>query len=135
MTRLLLKVDDLGFIVAVLGGFRLLRGTSVVGVPGVSQRLLAFWHFMAGSSNGPRFVDTLWPDSSERHAYSNLRATFSRLESSTRKALVRASLSLASPRASLSTSATPKRSPRRRLQYAVIILAPALKAGRDGVCP
>jgi DNA-binding SARP family transcriptional activator len=79
---------DRGFMVSVLGGFRLWWGTSVqVGVPRASQRLLAFLALHGGVVNRATVAGTLWPDASESHAYSNLRSTLARLERRCRKAL------------------------------------------------
>jgi DNA-binding SARP family transcriptional activator len=85
--ELLPEVDDPKFIVGVLGGFRLLWGTSVVGIPGASQRLLAFLALHAGMANRAAVAGMLWPDATESHAYSNLRSALARLEGTCRKAL------------------------------------------------
>jgi SARP family transcriptional regulator, regulator of embCAB operon len=79
---------DLYFIVAILGGFRLLWGTGVVDVPRVSQRLFAFLALHGGVVTRATVAGTLWPDASERQAYSNLRSALARLPSKAREALV-----------------------------------------------
>jgi hypothetical protein len=85
---------DSGFMVAVLGGFGLFWGVSVLRVPRASQRLLAFLALHGGPVERAAIAGTLWPDASERHAYSNLRAALSRLESTARKALAATKLEL-----------------------------------------
>ncbi len=85
---------DSGFMVAMLGGFGLFWGVSVLRVPRASQRLLAFLALHGGPVERAAVAGTLWPDASERHAYSNLRAALSRLESTARKALAATKLEL-----------------------------------------
>jgi DNA-binding SARP family transcriptional activator len=92
--ELLPDVHDLPFIVTVLGRFRLLRGMSVIDVPRASQRLLAFLALHDGVVKRAALAGTLWPDVSERHAYSNLRAALSRLQVSARRALATSKLEL-----------------------------------------
>ena len=81
-------------ILSILGGFRLLSGTGVVAVPRASQRLLAFLALRGGLVKRAAVAGTLWPDASERHAYSNLRAALSRLGCTARKALSSSRLEL-----------------------------------------
>jgi DNA-binding SARP family transcriptional activator len=82
------EADDLGFIVVLLGGFRLFWRTSIqVGVPGASQRVLAFLALRGGPVRRAVVAGTLWPDASEHHAYSNLRSALARLQSTARMAL------------------------------------------------
>jgi SARP family transcriptional regulator, regulator of embCAB operon len=86
---------DRGCIVSLLGGFGLRRGTSEqLGVPRASQRLLAFLALHGGAVNRAAVAGTLWPDASERHAYSNLRSALSRLETTGRTALAAGKLEL-----------------------------------------
>jgi SARP family transcriptional regulator, regulator of embCAB operon len=87
-------VDDLGFIVAVLGGFRLSLGKSIVRVPGASQRVLAFLALHGGVVKRATIASTLWPDASESHAYANLRTALARLQSTARNALAASKLEL-----------------------------------------
>jgi DNA-binding SARP family transcriptional activator len=87
-------VDDLGFMVVVLGGFRLLWGRSALGVPRASQRLLVFLALHGRMVKRAAVAGTLWPDASESHAYSNLRSTLSRLERTARKVLAASKLEL-----------------------------------------
>jgi two-component SAPR family response regulator len=98
------------FIVALLGGFALFWGGSVLGIPMVSQRLLAFLALHGRMVKRAAVAGTLWPDASERHAYSNLRSALARLQARLARRW-RQALSSAWPRASRLTSATPKRSP------------------------
>lgn len=100
-----------GFMIAVLGGFGLFWGASVLRVPRASQRLLAFLALHGGAVERAAVAGTLWPDASERHAYSNLRSALARLQARLARRWRQASLSSAWPRASRLTSATPKRSP------------------------
>jgi SARP family transcriptional regulator, regulator of embCAB operon len=88
------NVDDLGFIVAVLGGFRLSLGKSIVPVPGASQRVLAFLALHGGIAKRATVASTLWPDASESHAYANLRTALARLQSTARNALAASKLEL-----------------------------------------
>jgi len=81
------QVRDLGFGVAVLGKFRLLRGLNVVGVPRASQRLLAFLALKGRIVERAALAGALWPEASEPHALASLRAALSRLQSTARMAL------------------------------------------------
>jgi SARP family transcriptional regulator, regulator of embCAB operon len=89
-----LPAADRGFLVTVLGAFRLSVGTSVVGVPRASQRLLAFLALRGGVAARAAAAGTLWPDASESHAYSNLRSVLARLQSTARNALATSKLEL-----------------------------------------
>jgi SARP family transcriptional regulator, regulator of embCAB operon len=86
--------SDNGFMVALLGGFCLVWGQSVLGVPRASQRLLAFLALHGRMVNRAAVAGTLWPDASESHAYSNLRSAIARLASTARKVLVAGKLEL-----------------------------------------
>lgn len=88
------KADRFDLAVALLDGFRLLHGTTVVGVPRASQRLLAFLALHSGVVKRAAVAGILWPDVSERRAYSNLRAALSRLDCTARKALATSKLEL-----------------------------------------
>jgi DNA-binding SARP family transcriptional activator len=81
-------------VLAMLGGFRLLWGTSVVAVPRASQRLLVFLALHGGIVKRAAVASILWPDVSERRAYSNLRATLARLGCTARKAVTTSKLEL-----------------------------------------
>ena len=86
-------------VVRVLGGFALFwEGGGVLGVPRASQRLLAFLALQGRMVKRVRVAGALWPDTSERHAYSNLRATLARLRGTARKALAATNWSSAWPR-------------------------------------
>jgi SARP family transcriptional regulator, regulator of embCAB operon len=89
-----LRGPDCSFMVAVLGGFGLSWGAGVLRVPRASQRLLAFLALHGGLVERAAVAGTLWPDASERHAYSNLRSALSRLERTARKALAATKLEL-----------------------------------------
>jgi DNA-binding SARP family transcriptional activator len=85
---------DSGFMVAMLGGFNLSWGRTVLRVPRASQRLLAFLALHGRTVKRAAVAGTLWPDASEGHAYSNLRSALSRIESTARKALATSKLEL-----------------------------------------
>jgi DNA-binding SARP family transcriptional activator len=86
---------DRNCIVSLLGGFGLGRGTSTqLGVPLASQRLLAFLALHGRAVKRAAVAGSLWPDASERHAYSNLRSALSRLEATGRTALAAGKLDL-----------------------------------------
>lgn len=78
---------DLEFGVTVLGQFRLLRGMSVVRVPRASQRLLAFLALRGRIVERAVLAGALWPEASEPHAYSSLRAALTRLQRTARMAV------------------------------------------------
>jgi SARP family transcriptional regulator, regulator of embCAB operon len=79
---------DTGLMVVLLGGFGLFWRSSAVCVPGASQRLLALLALHGRMVKRAVLAGILWPDSSEGHAYSNLRSALSRLESKARSVLV-----------------------------------------------
>ena len=81
------EAGDPEFGVAVLGEFRLLRGTNFVRVPRASQRLLAFLALHGRIVARAALAGALWPEASEPHAYSSLRAALSRLQSTARMAV------------------------------------------------
>jgi len=85
---------DGGFMVALLGGFTLFRGSSVLHIPTTSQRLLAFLALHGGTVKRAAVAGTLWPDASESHAYANLRSALARLQGTARKALATSKLEL-----------------------------------------
>jgi len=105
------EVRDPEFGVTVLGQFRLLLGMNVVRVPRASQRLLAFLALHDRIVERTALAGALWPEASEAHVYSSLRAALSRLHSTARMALAASQLSSAWPRASPLISTTPKPSP------------------------
>jgi DNA-binding SARP family transcriptional activator len=75
-------------MVSVLGGFRLWRsGIVQAGVPRASQRLLAFLALRDGVVSRATVAGTLWPDTTEIHAYSNLRSALARLQRTCRETL------------------------------------------------
>jgi DNA-binding SARP family transcriptional activator len=78
---------DCGFMVALLSGFSLFWGSSVLAVPGASQRLLALLALHGRMIKRTAVAGTLWPDASEAHAYSSLRSSLSRLQSTAPGAL------------------------------------------------
>jgi SARP family transcriptional regulator, regulator of embCAB operon len=83
-----------GFMVALLGGFALFWGNSVLGIPTASQRLLAFLALHGRMVKRAAVAGSLWPDASESHAYANLRSALARLQSTARKALATSKLEL-----------------------------------------
>jgi DNA-binding SARP family transcriptional activator len=85
---------DSDFVVALLGGFGLFCGGSILGIPGMSQRLLAFLALHGRMAKRAAVAGTLWPDASESHAYSNLRSALARLQGTARKALATSKLEL-----------------------------------------
>lgn len=86
---------DSGFMVSLLGGFHLRSQGSVHnGIPRASQRLLAFLALHGRAVNRATVAGMLWPDASERHAYSNLRSALARLERAGRTALQASRLEL-----------------------------------------
>ena len=88
------EASDPEFGVAVLGQFRLLRGMSVVRVPRASQRLLAFLALRGRIVERAALAGTLWPEASEPHAYSSLRAALTRLQRTARVAVTASQLEL-----------------------------------------
>jgi SARP family transcriptional regulator, regulator of embCAB operon len=92
--ELLPEADHAGFVLVMLGGFRLLWETSVVGVPRASQRLLVLLALHGGAVQRAAVAGALWPDVAERRAYCNLRATLARLGCTARKALATSKLEL-----------------------------------------
>jgi SARP family transcriptional regulator, regulator of embCAB operon len=89
-----LSGSDCDFMVAMLGGFALFWGARLLALPRASQRLLAFLALHGGAVERSAVAGTLWPDASERQAYSNLRAALWRLGSTAREALATTKLEL-----------------------------------------
>ena len=85
---------DCDFVVALLGGFGLFCGGSILGIPGMSQRLVAFLALHGRMAKRAAVAGTLWPDASESRAYSNLRSALARLQGTARKALATSKLEL-----------------------------------------
>jgi DNA-binding SARP family transcriptional activator len=85
---------DGDLMVILLGGFGLLLGSTLLSVPRASQRLIAFLALHGGMVRRAAVAGTLWPDASERHAYSNLRQALARLRSTAREALAASKLEL-----------------------------------------
>jgi len=82
-------------IVSLLGGFHLWWSGSVqVGIPRASQRLLAFLAIRGGVISRAAVAGTLWPDTTEARAYSNLRSALARLECTHRQMLHASKLEL-----------------------------------------
>src|SRR5690242_14415373 len=81
------EAHDPEFGVDVLGQFRLLQGMSVVRVPRASQRLLAFLALQGRIIERATLAGALWPEASEPHAYSSLRAALTRLQRTARMAV------------------------------------------------
>jgi DNA-binding SARP family transcriptional activator len=83
------KSDSTGLEVRVLGTFRFwARGSALPAVPGGSQRLLALLGLRDRALMRASVAGTLWPESSEDHAYSSLRSALGRLSRMTRDAVV-----------------------------------------------
>jgi SARP family transcriptional regulator, regulator of embCAB operon len=78
----------------MLDGFALFQGDSALGVPRASQRLFAFLALHGRMIKRVAVAGALWPDTSERHAYSNLRSTLARLQGTARMALASSKLEL-----------------------------------------
>ena len=73
MTAFEFRVTNEGDIrLTLLDGFSLIWGTSALGVPRASQRLLAFLALQGRVVKRAAVAGVLWPDASEAHAYSNL---------------------------------------------------------------
>jgi SARP family transcriptional regulator, regulator of embCAB operon len=86
---------DHSSIVSVLGGFHLWwRGSGQVAIPRASQRLLAFLAIRGGVTSRSAVAGTLWPDTTETRAYSNLRSALARLECTYRQMLQASKLEL-----------------------------------------
>ena len=85
---------DNDLMVVLLDGFGLFRGSTLLSVPRASQRLVAFLALHGGMVRRAAVAGTLWPDASERHAYSNLRQALARLQRTARKALAASKLEL-----------------------------------------
>jgi SARP family transcriptional regulator, regulator of embCAB operon len=83
---------DGDFLVATLGGFVLFWRSHALGIPRASQRLLAFLALRGGMVKRAAVAGALWPDTSESHAYSNLRTALARMGSTARKALTASKL-------------------------------------------
>ncbi len=82
--------------VCVLGTFRFwARGTALPAVLGGSQRLLALLGLRDRALMRASVAGTLWPESSEDHAFSSLRTALGRLSRLTRDAVVVTPLDLA----------------------------------------
>src|SRR5437773_11955754 len=94
MVRRVVKRGYPEFGVDVLGQFRLLRGMSVVRVPRASQRLLAFLALRGRIVERSALAGALWPEASEPHAYSSLRAALTRLQRTARMAVAASQLEL-----------------------------------------
>ena len=63
----------------MLGGFQLVQQRTRVTVPGAAERLLAFLAFAGNGMQRGLIAGVLWPNTSERRAFGNLRSTLSRL--------------------------------------------------------
>jgi SARP family transcriptional regulator, regulator of embCAB operon len=85
---------DSDLTVVLLGGFGLLWGRTLLNVPRASQRLVAFLALHGGMVRRAAVAGTLWPNTSESHAYSNLRSALARLQRAARKALAASKLEL-----------------------------------------
>ena len=83
---------DGDLMVVLLSGFGLFWGNALLSVPRASQRLVAFLALHGGMVRRTAVAGSLWPDTSERHAYSNLRQALARLQSTARKALAASKL-------------------------------------------
>jgi DNA-binding SARP family transcriptional activator len=88
MTNFEYLPDADGYLmVALLGGFGLFWGSTLLSVPRASQRLVAFLALQRGMVRRTAVAGSLWPDASEQHASCNLRQTLARLQRTARKAL------------------------------------------------
>jgi hypothetical protein len=85
--KVLPQAQHARLILAMLGKFRLLWGTSVVGVPRASQRFFALVVLHGRMVERDTVGGTLWPHASERHAHSNLPTALTRLNRIACKAL------------------------------------------------
>jgi DNA-binding SARP family transcriptional activator len=85
---------DGDLMVALLGGFALFWGTTLLSVPRASQRLVAFMALHRGMVRRTAVAGSLWPDASEQHACANLRQALARLHSRARAALAASKLEL-----------------------------------------
>jgi len=85
---------DGDFMIALLGGFALFAGGSVLGIPRASQRLLAFLALHGRMAKRAAVAGALWPDASESRAYANLRSALARLHGTARRALATSKLEL-----------------------------------------
>jgi hypothetical protein len=75
--------------VSVLGTFRFwAEGSALPAVRGGSQRLLALLGLRDRALTRASVAGTLWPESSEDHAYSSLRSALGRLSRMTRDAVL-----------------------------------------------
>jgi DNA-binding SARP family transcriptional activator len=89
-------VDSASLEVRVLGTFRFwARGTALPAVLGGSQRLLALLGLRDRALMRANVAGTLWPESTEEHAYSSLRSALARLSRVTRDAVIVTPLDLA----------------------------------------
>jgi DNA-binding SARP family transcriptional activator len=88
--------DPANLEVRVLGTFRFwARGTALPAVLGGSQRLLALLGLRDRALMRANVAGTLWPESTEEHAYSSLRSALARLSRITRDAVIVTPLDLA----------------------------------------
>ena len=82
-------MNSLEIEISVLGTFRFwARGKALPAVRGGSQRLLALLALRDRALTRASVAGTLWPESSEDHAYSSLRSALGRLSRVTRDAVV-----------------------------------------------
>jgi SARP family transcriptional regulator, regulator of embCAB operon len=81
--------------ISLVGGFSLhWSGRVLPGMPRASQRLLAYLALHAHVVNRATIAGTLWPETSERHAYASLRSALVRLERACRGVLSASRLEL-----------------------------------------
>ena len=81
------EVDDQQVMVGVLGGFQVIWAARTIGLPKVSQRLLALLALRGRMMKRAAVAGVLWPDSLEGHAQCNLRSALSRLQGAARRAV------------------------------------------------
>lgn len=75
--------------VSVLGGFRFaIGGDALLVLSGGSQRLLAFLALHEQAVTRTAVAGNMWPEVSEDHAYASLRSALSRMEGTSREAIV-----------------------------------------------
>lgn len=75
--------------VSVLGGFRFaIGGDALLVLSGGSQRLLAFLALHEQAVTRTSVAGSMWPEVPEDHAYASLRSALSRMEGTSREAIV-----------------------------------------------
>jgi DNA-binding SARP family transcriptional activator len=83
------RVGIEGAQLQLLGGFALIDRGMSVDIPSTGQRVLALLGVMGGSAHRSQLAGTLWPDQTERRAFSNMRAAVWRLPAGVRDVIER----------------------------------------------